>query len=242
MVGSPLLGAWRRRGAHARVGCVLVPEGSMRPRWASLVVLCGAVAAIGPESVLSVEEPPKMDSWDCGAVALYHLLHLTGRSADLNELRSVTRTPGAEGHSFRELRQAARHFGLPLVAVVLPKRRSAIQGPVLLFVKMGREGHYLVVRPVGHTGHLVQVLDGARPPDVIDVERLFDSPSWTGLALVPRGSNHLAMAAGGLGLACLAAFVSRLWMRAHGKPPIEEQRRETDPVGSGDRPARDRVP
>ena len=161
---------------------------------------------------------------------LYHLLHLTGRSADLNELRSMMGGPGAEGHSFRELRQAARHFGLPLDAVVLPKRLSAIQGPVLLFLKTGREGHYLVVRPVGHTGHLVQVLDGARPPDVIDAEQLFDSLSWTGLALVPHQSNYLAMTAAGLGLACMAAFVARLKTRAHGKPPIEVQRTETESV------------
>jgi hypothetical protein len=204
----------------------------MRPRWARLVLLWGAVAVSWPGSAPGVEEPPRMDSWDCGTVALYHLLHLSGRFADLDELRSVMGAPGAEGHSFRELRQAAGHFGLPLDAIVLPKQRSAIQGSVLLFVKLGREGHFLVVRPVGHTGHLIQVLDGDRPPTVIDAERLFDSPSWTGLALVPRRSYHLVIAAVGTAFACMAALALRLWTRTHGQSSFGEQQRATDSRGS----------
>ncbi len=171
------------------------------------------------------------EPWDCGALALYHLLHLTGRSPDLDRLRSVLGAPGPSGHSFRELRQAAARFGLSLDAVVLPKQRPAFQGPVLLFVKMGKEGHFLVVRPVGHTGHLVQVLNGERPPDVIDAERLFASPAWTGLALVPHRPNYIAIGAVGLGLACKAALACRFWTRHHGRFPRDERGEAADSGG-----------
>jgi Peptidase C39 family len=214
----------------------------MRPRWTAVLLLGAAVAANWPGSTAAFEGPPRADFRDCGTTALYHLFHLAGRTTDLDQLRSAIGPVGADGHSFRQLRDAAGRFGLAVDAVALPKRRSAIRGPVLLFAKLGREGHFFVVRPVGHTGRLVQVLDGEHPPAVIDAERLFNSPAWTGLALVPRRSNHLALAAAGLALACTAAFAVRLWTRAHGNPPIDAQRRATDSSGSGDRASTDRVP
>jgi hypothetical protein len=194
----------------------------MRPRWVSLIFLGGAVALSWPDTAPAAEEPPKVDSWDCGTVSLYHLLCLTGRSVDLSRLRSALGTAGAEGHSFRQLREAAGHFGLPVDAIVIPKQRSAIQGPVLLFAKLGRDGHFYVVRPVGHTGHLVQVLDGDRPPAVIDAERLFNSPAWTGLALVPHRPNYLAISAICVAFACMVAIGFRVkarWRRPL-LPPI----------------------
>jgi hypothetical protein len=178
----------------------------------SLVIAFAISGRVNPRA-----DSPKTEPWDCGTFALYHLLKLESRPTDLVRLRSVLPAPGAAGHSLRYLRDAARRFGLPLDAVVLPKRRSAIKGPILMFVKRDREGHFIVVRPVGHTGHLVQVLDGERLPIVIDADRPFASPSWTGLALVPRRTNYLAVAAGWLSAVCMGAYVLRRRRRKPGQ-------------------------
>ena len=85
-------------------------------------------------------------------VRVYHVLHLTGRPTELDDIRSALPEPAHGGRSILELRNAAATCGLRLDAVVLPKRRSAISGPTLLFVKQRKEGHFMVVRPVGHTG------------------------------------------------------------------------------------------
>lgn len=186
----------------------------MRPR---LVAICLAAIAIAwPGRVLADEKPGTPGPRDCGTLALYHLLHLEGRPIGLDRIESVLARSGPEGHSFRELREAARRCGLTLDAVVIPKRRSAIKRPALLFVKMEREGHFVVVRPVGHTGHLVQLLDGEHAPVVTDAERLFASPSWTGLALVPHRQNYLAISAICLTGACMVALFFRLWARTQG--------------------------
>ncbi len=56
----------------------------MRPRWASLILLGGAIAVSWPGTASAAEEPPKVDSWDCGTVALYQLFRLTGHSVELS--------------------------------------------------------------------------------------------------------------------------------------------------------------
>jgi len=176
------------------------------------VLLCLLAIAVGwPRAGLGAEPSQIADPWGCGTVALYHLLRLEGHPVELDRLRAVLGASGPEGHSFRELRHAGRGFGLALDAVVLPKRRSAIGGPMLVFLKKGPEGHFVVVRAVGHTGLLVQVLDGEETPVVVDAERLFGSPLWTGLALVPRHTNHFALVAAGVSLCCtiLLGFLIR---------------------------------
>ncbi len=61
----------------------------------------------------------------------------------------------------------------------------AIDRPMLVFLNRGEHGHFLVLRPVGTTGKLVQVVDSVNPPAVIDKTALFAAKSWTGLALIP---------------------------------------------------------
>jgi len=161
----------------------------------------------------AADEPAKPDTWDCGAYALYDMLQLEGRPTQLEEIRSILGAPGADGRSFLELREASRRCGLMLDAVVLPRKRSVIAGPILLFVKTQPEGHFVVVRPVGHTGRLVQWLDGDRPPIVLDADLLFASPWWTGLALVPHRINPIALVAGSLCAVLAVGFVALRWKR-----------------------------
>ncbi len=178
------------------------------------------------------EESPNADPWDCGVFALYHLLRLEGRPTDLVRLRPVSGAPTPGGRSFRELRATASRFGLSLDAVALSKTGSAIKGPTLVLVKSRGEGHFIVLRPVGHTGHLIQVLDGERPPIVIDADRLFGSPSWTGLALIPHRSNYLCIAAVGISTGCGIAFAFRRWTRTQGESHLQVSSVATSLPGS----------
>jgi hypothetical protein len=50
-------------------------------------------------------------------------------------------------------------------------------------------GHFIVIRPVGHSGTLVQILDPNRAPYVIEADQLHTLPGWTGIALVPDRPN-----------------------------------------------------
>jgi hypothetical protein len=68
---------------------------------------------------------------------------------------------------------------------------------MLVFLKLGVHGHYAVIRPVGISGNLLQIIDLTRGPEVVDKKALFSSPEWTGLALVPTegiGLSRFAIA------------------------------------------------
>ena len=75
--------------------------------------------------------------------------------------------------------------------------------------------YFLVIRPIGHTGKLVQVIDSDQPTRVMDKADLIASDQWTGLVLVPRRMNWPAVAALGLlaltslGFLAFARFLGR---------------------------------
>ncbi len=183
-----------------------------------VILSIAATVVLAVAGSLADEATPEFGADDCGARALYQLLHLEGRATDLARLESTLGGPTTEGHSFRDLREVAARFGLELDAVALPKLRSAIRGPALVFLKGDRRGHFVVVRPVGHTGRLLQVLDGERTPLVTDAEWLFASPSWSGLALVPHRSGRLLLASVSVSAACLVALAVRFLGRARLQP------------------------
>lgn len=153
---------------------------------------------------------------DCGTLALYSLLHIEGRPIDLRTLANRLSSPGQDGHSMKALRDTARMSGLELRGVQLKKDPRAIDRPMLVYLKEGGHGHYIVIRPVGHTGTLVQIIDSNRPLEIMDKVDLVASPIWTGLALVPRRANWPARLFGGFfavtGLCFLLRYcVTRSW-------------------------------
>jgi hypothetical protein len=83
-----------------------------------------------------------------------------------------------------------------------------------------------VIRPVGHSGKLVQVLDPNRDPEVLDADRLERSRSWTGLALVPRRSSRSGQVFAGL--LALGAAAAAL-------PVLRQARRRPGAFRSGTR-------
>jgi len=143
--------------------------------------------------------------YDCGTLALYNLLYLEGRRTDLRRLESVLPSPEPRGYSMKELQSAARACGLNLGGAALGRDDRAIDRPMIVFVRQEGHGHFIVIRPVGHTGRLVQVIDRNRAPDVLDKSDLYSSDGWTGLALIPRRYTWTVPV--GWGLAACAVFL-----------------------------------
>lgn len=159
------------------------------------------------------EADRESEALDCGTQALYAMLRLERGEVDVDAVRASLPARPPSGYTMRHLRDAASARGLTLVGVKLPSGDRAPDRPALAFLKVAPHGHYVVLRPVGQSGRLVQVIDSAkRHPEVLDADLLYRSPSWTGLALVPRRPNwplRLAVAAAGAG----ALFACGLRMR-----------------------------
>lgn len=147
--------------------------------------------------------------FDCGTLALHQLLQLEGCPTDLLVLSSRLPDPPPRGHSMKALRDAARTCGLSLRGVLVSKSARALDRPAIVFLRRRDHGHFIVVRPIGHTGKLVQVIDPNETPDVVDAADLYASPDWTGLALIPDRPNWPARIAASLlvGALLLAATV-----------------------------------
>ncbi len=106
-----------------------------------------------------------------------------------------------------ELRDAASKLGVRLDGLAIGKDVRALDRPLLAFVKVEHEGHFLAIRPVGHTGKLVQVIDANQPTRIMDKVDLVASDQWTGVVLAPRRTNWPVVAvAGVLTPACLGGL------------------------------------
>ncbi len=88
-----------------------------------------------------------------------------------------------------DLRDAARAHGLVLTGVTLRRDGAAPDRPALVFMKREGHGHFLIIRPVGHSGRLVQIIDTIGDPSITDAAELYATPQWTGIALVPTRHN-----------------------------------------------------
>jgi len=139
---------------------------------------------------------PEAQTYDCGTMALYHLLRLEGRSTDLATIERLLSVSRKGRFSMSDLRNAALAWGIHLEGVHLPKTDKAPSALALVYLDRRPDGHFVLVRPVGFTGKLVQVIDSVHEPFVMDALSLYASPEWTGLALVPIRSNRFVRAGG----------------------------------------------
>lgn len=171
-------------------------------------VILGLVAFARPEFVQADEPTP----YNCGFMALSTLSRLEGSPIEPDQLRSHLPAPKPAGYSMKELRDAARACGLGLSGVRLSTGDRSPNRPVLFFLKRRSHGHFVVVRPVGSSGKMVQVIDSAADPEVMDAAVLYASPEWTGLALVPVRPNWPLRIASGLGLGTVAIVLVRRLM------------------------------
>ena len=148
----------------------------------SLGLLVLTLMMQGSAQLHDSEDPPK---YDCGVKALYFLLDLEGRRSSLPEVAG----PGAgdpAGRTPAELRELARRRGLDLEGVRLRGGSGSLDRPAIAFIRVDGHGHYIVLRPVGPSGRMIQVLDPNREPYLLDATELDAEPGWTGIALIPR--------------------------------------------------------
>ena len=179
-------GYLRRRSATGRVGGIRADRlWELVPISFALPFVCAVLTVRASTDGMS--DSPAAD-YDCGTLALYTLLRLEGRAIRLRDVDASLPAPPPQGFSMEQLRDAASSFGVSLMGVHLPRQGSPDR-PALVFTRHGPHGHFSVVRPIGHTGKLVQTIDALREPDVVDLPDLITSPEWTGLALIPSRPN-----------------------------------------------------
>ena len=92
--------------------------------------------------------------------------------------------------------------------------------PLLAFLKVEGKGHFVAIRPVGHTGKLAQVIDSNQAPRVMDRADLVASDQWTGVVLAPRRTDWAVVAGAGiLAPACLGGLGLAILRRRPGSAP-----------------------
>jgi ABC-type bacteriocin/lantibiotic exporter with double-glycine peptidase domain len=129
---------------------------------------------------------------ECGLDALILYSRLIGYPQDRALVRSSLGpvVPG-RGYSMLQLQEAGRGLGIPLRGVRLNPEASNLQTPIIILCRLGEHFHYRVLRPIGHSGRVVQILDPSyETPFVLDYETVRRSAEWTGYALIP--SSHSA--------------------------------------------------
>lgn len=111
------------------------------------------VLATSPTMVCRADrtDPAEFGMLDCGTIALHTLLTLEGREIPVDTLRARLPALSAKGYSMAELRDVAQACGLTLTGVKLPTGDHAPDRPALVFLRRDDHGHFLVIRPVGHS-------------------------------------------------------------------------------------------
>ncbi|WP_165071196.1 cysteine peptidase family C39 domain-containing protein [Paludisphaera rhizosphaerae] len=170
--------------------------------------------------ILTTNQNPGPENWGCGAQSLYQLFKCVAINISPEQILPLLPPANPQGHSLGDLQRVAKQLGLTLEALDYPIKSFRVESPIIMFFRIGSEGHFVVVRPVGHTGKLVQVLDGDRSPTVINCDDLTRLSSWTGLALVPQSNNisFWGLAAGGSIAICLGAFLQFVHFRLRSNP------------------------
>lgn len=152
---------------------------------ALLQALCMACACVGPsEAHVPGAVASADDVFDCGTSSLLILMRLEGRNVDPEALISLFPAVPRGGYSLKELASGAARSGFGLQGVRLASDAPPDR-PVIAYLNDGVRGHYVVVRPVGLSDSLVQVLDLTRTPEVVTASDLCKRPEWTGLVLLP---------------------------------------------------------
>lgn len=191
---------------------------------------CGLIAALLVVDSRAAR-PETNQGADCGLNALFVLLRFEGRPVSLARLGSALPSPVPGGYSMAELSEAARSLGLELEGVRFTKGDKPIDRPAIALVRDGRGGHFVVLRPVGTTGTMVQVIAPPRVPWITDYDRLVASRPWTGLILLPRDPWLLRYALpllfAGLGIPLVSLSV---WWWGHSPGPT---RPDLPPAASG---------
>jgi ABC-type bacteriocin/lantibiotic exporter with double-glycine peptidase domain len=134
----------------------------------------------------SAAQPAATTTLDCGANVLFVLLHLEGRPVTLDQLERALPPRRTKGYSMAELAAASATLGLRLDGARFDKGDQVLTRPAIAFFKSAKGGHFAVLRPVGTTGTMVQVIDPPRVSRICDYTQVLSAKSWTGRILIVR--------------------------------------------------------
>lgn len=147
-----------------------------------------ALAVLSGTSARGITAEDERIKLDCGVNALYVLLHLEEKPVSIDRLVSALPPPNPEGYSMAELAATGAALGPPLDGVRFASGDPRPDKPMIVFLKDSRGGHFAVLRPVGTTGTMVQVIDPPYPSWITDFDRLFKAEAWTDRVLLPRAA------------------------------------------------------
>ena len=155
-------------------------------------------------------EPEETTKLDCGVNALFVLLQLEGRPVTLDRLQAALPARHPDGYSMAELAAASQSLGLRLEGVKFGGGDKPLEHPSIVFLQDGKAGHFAVLRPVGSTGKMVQVIDPPSAPWIGDYARVLSTKPWTGRILTPRNNTRrwgtVVAATAGVALLTLAGL------------------------------------
>lgn len=185
------------------------------------------VALVHPGEVASADSSA-VDPPDCGVASLFILLQLQGKPASIERIEASLPARDPRGYSMADLSTAAGACGLKLEGVRFGRADAALGGPAIAYFKDPIGGHFAVLRPLGATGTLVQLIDPPHAPSVHDYGDIIETPLWTGRILVPRkprlGTGLAWKMTGLAGLALVITGFVRLW-----RGPVTSNRRFVEP-------------
>ncbi len=150
-----------------------------------LVLCLGNVSTPGGAGVPPQSAQLAEDS--CGPVSLYLFLRLNGLKVSYDDVVAGFGSHHKIGATLADMKQAAGNCGLAVECVrvrALPDVRRSI----IAYLNPGdrtNAGHYIVVRPIGETGTMVQVISPPSMPRARDRSDLCADPAWTGIVIVP---------------------------------------------------------
>lgn len=117
----------------------------------------------------------------CGFASLYVLQHWMGGALNLEQLRAADHGP----ISMLELITVAGQSGIVLHGVKLSAGDFPLREPHILHFSRGPVGHFMVARPVGQTGRLIQLFDPPSNYLFVYQDDLLNDPTFSGYALRP---------------------------------------------------------
>jgi hypothetical protein len=124
------------------------------------------------------------DRVTCAVEALYLYLQTVSREVPLRKLASEFSPPNRGGHSMYEIARVARRHGVGLTGIALKGRSRTLREPMIAYLKRSDHSHFVVLRPIGTSGELVQVLDPSGGIRSVDYDAFQKIAGWTGMVLV----------------------------------------------------------
>lgn len=151
------------------------------------IVCVGLIMALGPEL------PGQSSHYDyqppvCGLNSLYMLMQIYRRPTSLEVLERSLPARHTLGYSMAELRAAAVASGLHLEGETFTQANVPLDRLAIAHLRTHKPGggHFVVLRPIGQHGLMVQVLERPFAPRAVDYADLLRANDGSLDLLIPR--------------------------------------------------------